>query len=290
MTIRSGSAADGDSSNEELLDHLVRYQELTFALLEQQAAGSQAGLKEIQSSLEETGRRLPREWLRIAQRLQGGGQPAVVPAAAGVCSFCRIQLPTLMFQEIRKLTRIHQCPCCGRILYMPTGGGLQSGSAPSRFGRGGVARFSSRKLMIPQLRAEGRDEVLEELIQTLSEQGWVSHPQEILRAAIAREELVSTAVDHGLAFPHVRGVEGGGLVIALGLHPTGLNFGTQDGGLTRIIFFSAIPQAAGAIYLRIMAGLVRVFREEPLRERLLACQDSQEIWDALVEITQDTLL
>jgi mannitol/fructose-specific phosphotransferase system IIA component (Ntr-type) len=276
-------------TNKDILDRLIRFQELTFALLEQQAAESRAGLREIQDSLDHATQHMPREWVRTAQRLQGDGQPAVVPATDGLCSFCRIQLPTLMFQEIRKHARIHQCPCCARILYLPEGGGLHMGTVPSRFGRGGVARFSSKGLMVPQLAGKTRDEAIRGLTETLVRAGWVNDPGEIVKAAMDREDLISTAVDHGLAFPHVRGAEGGGLVFALGLSKKGVRFGAPAGRLTRIIFFSVIPQAASNLYLRIMATLVRTFRQEPLRRRLLGCQEPVETWEALVEVTQNTL-
>jgi PTS system fructose-specific IIC component len=192
-----------------------------------------------------------------------------------------------MFQEIQKQSRIHRCPCCARILYLPEGGTMLMGEGASRFGQGGLARFSSKKLIVPSLRADSRDEALEELIQALTREGWVDAPEQVCRAAIERENLITTAVESGLAFPHVRGFEGGGLIINLGLKRKGLRFGAPGNRLTRIIFFSVIPQAASGFYLRVMASLVKVFRGEATRKRLLDCADSEQVWETLLDITQE---
>lgn len=155
-------------------------------------------------------------------------------------------------------------------------------------GKGGIARFSSRSLMIPRLKARERDEALEEMVQVLAKGEWIQDPDRILQAAIHREDLVSTAVDYGLAFPHVRGVDGSGLIFALGLNKKGLHFGAPAGRLTRILFFAIIPQAASGFYLKALAALVRTFREEPARKRILMCRTPDEVWETLVDLTQDT--
>jgi mannitol/fructose-specific phosphotransferase system IIA component (Ntr-type) len=159
----------------------------------------------------------------------------------------------------------------------------------SRFGRGGIARFSSKRLIVPDLKASSRDEALEEMVQVLAGEGRVDRPDDILKAAVAREELVSTAVEYSLAFPHVRGVEGTGLSIAIGLKKEGLHFGAPRNRLTRIIFFSVIPQAASGFYLKLMAGLVRIFREAEARKRLLRHDSSDEIWEALLDLAHEAI-
>jgi mannitol/fructose-specific phosphotransferase system IIA component (Ntr-type) len=272
-----------------LLLNMIRVQELTFAQLEHEAVDTRLGIKEIRSSIDLALQKIPKEWGRIIQRLQGGGQPAVVPVTHGFCSFCRIQLPTALAQEIRRQSRIHQCPCCARILYFPEGGGLRMEIDSSRLGRGGIARFSSPKLIVPNLQSTSRDGVLEEMVHVLAREGWVDRPDDVLRAAIEREDLVSTAIDHSLAFPHVRGVEGVGLIFAVGLKKKGLHFGALGGRLTRLVFFSLIPQAASGFYLKIISGLVRTFRQDEARNRLLSHDSSEGIWETLLAMTADVI-
>jgi mannitol/fructose-specific phosphotransferase system IIA component (Ntr-type) len=93
-------------------------------------------------------------------------------------------------------------------------------------------------------------------------------------------------VDHGIAFPHVRGVEGGGLTLALGLSPKGVRFGAASRSLTRIVFLIVIPTAASAFYLKLLAGLTQTFREDKNRELLLEADTPQDLWKALSRTTR----
>jgi mannitol/fructose-specific phosphotransferase system IIA component (Ntr-type) len=140
--------------------------------------------------------------------------------------------------------------------------------------------------MIPDLQATTRDDVIAELGHLMDEQGFVDKGDRLVEEALRRESVLSTATEHGLAFPHARGVEGGGLALALGISGKGINF---DGGkkkLCKIIFFMAIPTAASAFYLKLLAGLAETFTEADARKALMAEKDPDKLWKALVKVTR----
>lgn len=112
---------------------------------------------------------------------------------------------------------------------------------------------------------------------------------QLLELAMQREAIVSTAVDSGMAFPHVRGVEGGGLSMMLGIHKKGIHFGGPGRTLTRIFFFMVIPTATSAFYLKLISGLSQTFREKEVREELLAAQTEEELWKVLVRRTRKVI-
>jgi PTS system fructose-specific IIC component len=143
--------------------------------------------------------------------------------------------------------------------------------------------------MLPRIEAQERDAAIAELIQLMAEQGFVENPQDLLGAALRREAIVSTALDHGLAFPHVRGVEGGGLIFSLGLKKRGFRFDPAQGRLTRIIFFIVIPSATSVFYLQVLSGLIKAFQEEGARKKLLACATATEMWTILKGLTKKTI-
>ncbi len=111
----------------------------------------------------------------------------------------------------------------------------------------------------------------------------------LIEEALRREALVSTAVDHGLAFPHVRGVEGGGLTLALGISQKGIQFEGPKDQLTRIIFFMVIPTAASAFYLKLIAGLAETFMKPEARKSLMAEKDPEQLWKVLGRVTKSTI-
>jgi mannitol/fructose-specific phosphotransferase system IIA component (Ntr-type) len=84
----------------------------------------------------------------------------------------------------------------------------------------------------------------------------------------------------------VRGVEGGGLTLAMGVSKTGIDW---DGENVNIVFLSAIPVAVSAFYLRLMAGLTQAFTKESNRKALLEAKDSAALWKALQKATRTTV-
>ncbi len=143
--------------------------------------------------------------------------------AKGICTGCGMAVPTILAYEVQVGEKIIQCPRCTRIIYyrdsLPRQ--VKRVSKPSA----GLDRFSASSLMIPELAGKDRQEVLAEMTQLLAAQGYIEEPDRLLEVALSRESIVPTAIEHGLAFPHVRGVEGGGLILACGLKKDGIAFG-----------------------------------------------------------------
>ena len=110
----------------------------------------------------------------------------------------------------------------------------------------------------------------------------------LVAAAMEREIVLSTAMGDGLAFPHVRGVEGGGLTLALGVSKKGFVY-DDAGTRVHIVFFSAIPVAVSAFYLRLMSGLSEAFSKKENRDLLLAAKTPAELWKSFMKATRYTI-
>lgn len=276
---------------DRILNQLIQLQELNFVLSEQRTLVPKFRLTDLENSVKALIANLPPEIATLYRSLQERHQAAVVPEANGTCSGCGISMPTSLAAEIRTGKGIQQCSNCRRILYHLEGAPRQLKRRLERTGRprAGVVRFSSKELMFPRIEAEDRDDAISELIQLMASKGFVENPESLLTAALRRESIISTSLDHGLAFPHVRGVEGGGLTFSLGLKKQGLRFDRSKGRLTRIIFFIVIPSAASVFYLQLLSGLIETFREDSARKKLLACKTSEQMWTMLNTLTQKTI-
>jgi mannitol/fructose-specific phosphotransferase system IIA component (Ntr-type) len=276
---------------DRILNQLIQLQELNFALSEQRTLLPKARLADLESSVRGLMENLPSEIGTLYRVLQKRHQAAVVPEANGTCSGCGITLPTSLAAEVQSGKGIQQCPNCRRVLYHLEGAPRQLRRHFERTGRPrvGVARFSSKELMLPRIEAEERDDAISELIQLMAGKGYVENPESLLAATLRRESIISTALEHGLAFPHVRGVEGGGLTFSLGLKKKGLKFDRSKARLTRIIFFIVIPSAASVFYLQLLSGLIETFREESARKKMFACKTSDEMWATLNTLTQKSI-
>jgi mannitol/fructose-specific phosphotransferase system IIA component (Ntr-type) len=276
----------------KVINQLVQLQELVEARIQQETLVGKSRLEELDQSIESMIQALPAETANQFQRLLKRSHLAVVPLNNGVCAGCGMKVPVSLAHAVHAALQLLNCTNCSRFLYYPeTGTPRRTPDAPSAgVTNGGIARFTHPELMLPVLAAKTRDEAIAEICTKMQATGFIDHATGLAEAALRRESIMSTAVDHGIAFPHVRGVEGGGLTLAVGLSPKGIRFSPECKTLTRIIFFVAIPTAASAFYLKLLAGLTKTFEKATHRDKLFAAESPEDLWKALKTATRNTIL
>jgi mannitol/fructose-specific phosphotransferase system IIA component (Ntr-type) len=274
-----------------VLNQLIQLQELNFAKEEQKASGARMPLAQLEKAIANIRAQLPEAVAERYDRLQKRYPLAVVPLAHGSCSRCGLAVPPAVVNAAKSGVDLQNCPHCGRFLYLPDTIARQPKKRRDleRPAEAGIARFSAPSLMLPKLAASTREQVVGEMAKVLGDAGFVEDAVTVAELALRREAIVSTAVGHGLAFPHVRDVEGGGLTLALGLKEKGIDFGAPDDHLSKIFFFIVIPMPATAFYLRLLAGLVRTFESGDARKALLDCEKPEQMWKTLTKLTRETI-
>lgn len=275
-----------------VINMLVQLQDLILIRSEQEAVMSSSRLSQLDTAIKSLRENLPAETSLLFQKIEKKDLLIIVPISNNVCTGCGLILPVSLVHAVRAGEKLHQCPNCARILYyqnfLPRRVSKKMGGrfAPRR---SGIARFSSQELMIPSLKSTERDNVVAELTTRMVEEGFVDNGSSLLDEALKREAIMNTAVENGLAFPHVRGVEGGGLTLALGISRKGIKFDAADRSLSHVIFFIVIPTAASVFYLRLLAGLTQTFSKKDAREKLLNATTAEELWGALCKTTRTTI-
>ena len=278
------------TATHSLINQLIQLQELVVASMQKKVSMPNARLDELEKTIATLGADLPQQVKAHFNRLLQKHPEAIVPIANELCTGCGMALTKSMVQSVHKADDMHRCPNCARYLYYPEQ--LVAAERRSRsYGevrKTGISRFTSPELMMVPLKGSTPEEVLREMCNRIAEEGFVEDGEQLLDAALQREAIISTAVDNGLAFPHVRGVEGGGLSMVVGIHKKGIKFGGPGRTLTRIFFFVVIPTATSAFYLKLISGLSRTFREKEASELLLAASTEEELWKALIKATRKT--
>ncbi|WP_372795371.1 PTS sugar transporter subunit IIA [Pontiella sp.] len=277
--------------NRKLINQLIQLQELIIARLQKKAAMPKAPLDSLNTSIQMLSSNIPPQIKSHLNQLLQKHPEAVVPLVEGHCTGCGMGLSISQANEVHHAEEIHRCPNCTRYLYVPSE--VVAREHASRvYGEKrkiGIARFSTQPLMITPLTGETPEDVLGEICERMQAEGFVEDGRQLLYMAMQREDIISTAVDSGMAFPHVRGVEGGGLTMALGVHKKGIHFGGPGRTLTRLFFFMVIPTATSAFYLKLLAGLSQTFRDKDARELLLNAENEEELWKALVQKTRTVI-
>lgn len=280
-----------EESMDSLINHLVQLQELTLIRDEQKASSHSAHLEQLNKSIKTMTDQLPDDERAAYIKLFKKDHIVIVPVTDDNCTGCGMKLPISLVQVVRQKKGIQRCPNCARILY-------SSQSAPKRIvqrvkrsapRKVGINRFSSSSLMIPEIEADNMDDCIKSFAALMESEKFISDADKLADLAMARESVLSTVVDHGMAFPHVRGIEGGALAFAMGKSTAGLSLGDKEQGLTNIIFFIVIPTAASAFYLKLLAGLTETFRNPEAREKIIAETTQKGMWKTLVKLTRSTI-
>lgn len=272
-------------------NHVLQLQELTLIRDEQRVTAEGRRLEELDHSIETMTQQLPPDVRTLFEKLRKKDCIVIAPISDGFCSLCAMKLPISLVQAVRVAREVYCCPNCARMLYYPESMTRRIAAAARRTAprKVGISRFSSFSLMVPKLESQDKEGVIRELALKMESEGFVDKAEPLIEAALRREAIVSTCMDHGLAFPHVRGVEGGGLTLALGLNKKGVRFGSERDGTARIIFFIVIPTAASAFYLKLLAGLSEALIKPENRKALLDEEDPEKLWKALVKVTRSTI-
>ncbi len=270
-----------------IIKHLIQLQDLVAARAQQQAAMPKQKLSQLDKNIKTLTDELPLDLRSNFNRLIQKNIEALAPITGENCSGCGFSLTKTMVNKINGgAAEMSRCPNCTRILYAPDV--LLTRTVPRRrWGdpvKRGIERFSAPELMIPKLQGTTPEEVLLDLCENMQAEGYIEECADLHEAAMRREAIVSTAVGQTMAFPHIRGVEGGGLTLSLGISKKGIDFGGTT--KTKLFFYMVIPTAASAFYLKLLAGLTQSFSTAAQRDTLLKAKTKEELWAALSKGTK----
>lgn len=132
--------------------------------------------------------------------------------------------------------------------------------------------------------AESRKQAMEVLSQLLSSDLLGITEDEIFDALLARERLGSTAMGHGIAFPHTRITALRRPQIALLKLEKGVDFRAPDHEPVDLFLAILVPGHKSEHHLELLAHLAEVFAHTEKRHRLRSCMQVEELFNATQEL------
>ncbi len=266
---------------------LRQLQELVLTRDEHHQTGDGSHLDKLNDSIDDLQKKLQPQVLGIYTRLYKKSHIALASMSNGCCSVCGMQVPIAQAQQVRLAQHLVTCSSCGRILFADDADAARNVAekVDREEVKTGISRFSAEELMIVDIDSESSEAAITQLAKAMESNHFISNADSLITAAMDREAVLSTAMD-GVAFPHVRGVEGGALTLAMGTSKKGVDW---NGEKVHLVFLSAIPVAVSAFYLRLMAGLAQSFSKKESRDAALAAKDSAALWKTLVKLTRHTV-
>ncbi|MBQ3437363.1 MAG: PTS sugar transporter subunit IIA [Fusobacterium sp.] len=141
-----------------------------------------------------------------------------------------------------------------------------------------ITDYISENLISLDLKSKSRDEVLVELSKLLEcSENITEENNDIYKALIDREKLGSTGIGKGVAIPHAKTEKASKLTVAFGVSKKGIDFKSLDDENVNLFFVFASPNKDSHIYLKVLARISRLIREEEFRERLYNCKTAEEV-------------
>jgi fructose-specific phosphotransferase system IIA component len=132
-----------------------------------------------------------------------------------------------------------------------------------------LSKFSDESLVEFNLKSNNKDGVIEELVDLAAASNMIKDRDVLLADVKEREELVTTGVGYGVAFPHAKTKSAKGIVIAFGRSEGGVDFDAMDHKPVKLFFLIAAPEDAIGAHLNVMARLSYLMRSEDGRTKLL---------------------
>jgi mannitol/fructose-specific phosphotransferase system IIA component (Ntr-type)/RNase P subunit RPR2 len=267
---------------------LRQLQELVLTRDEHHQTGDGSHLDSLNDAIDALHCKLEQQVMGLYDRLYKKSHIVISAMSNNCCAVCGMQVPIAQGQQVRMAQHLVTCSSCGRILFASDGDAPRNvAEAPDRDNpKTGISRFSAEELMLVNLDAETREDAIAALAKAMEDNKFIANADNLVSQALERESILSTAIGDGVAFPHVRGVEGGGLTLAMGISQKGIDW---DGEKVHIVCLSAIPVAVSAFYLRLMSGLTQAFAKEQNRQSLLSAADGAALWKALQKATRATV-
>ena len=132
--------------------------------------------------------------------------------------------------------------------------------------------------IVLDLQARTKDDAITELIAVAAAGGSVNEtPERLLSLILQREALTSTAVDKGVAIPHAHSPQIEGVIVSLGVHRQGLDFGGPDGDPVHLVFLVLSADSATGAYLSILGRTARIFRRPQILQNVLDASNVADI-------------
>lgn len=143
-------------------------------------------------------------------------------------------------------------------------------------------KLNLKKLLGPRnidldLGGSNKGEVIEAMVDLLTAAGGIADRKAALACVLARENKMSTGMEHGIAIPHGKTESVKSLQVGIGIHRQGVDFQSLDGLPAHIFIMTVSPLNKSGPHIQFLAEISRILGSARVRERLLAAESAAEV-------------
>lgn len=141
----------------------------------------------------------------------------------------------------------------------------------------------SVKSAIVGLKGESKDDIIEELVDSLEVGASITDRDKVLQAVLEREKIMSTGIGDGIAIPHGKSDAVVELAAALGIHKRGADFEALDGEPTFVFFLLVSPASISGPHIKALARISRMLKNDSFKKKLIEAGSAEQIIEAIGE-------
>jgi mannitol/fructose-specific phosphotransferase system IIA component (Ntr-type) len=142
------------------------------------------------------------------------------------------------------------------------------------------------ELIIEDLKVQTKEQAIAQLVDRIFQASSGNTlgkltSREVYAEVMKRENIQTTGMGNGLAFPHGRLEQCSDLIVAIGVSKEGIDFKSLDGQPCNIICLMLSPAQKPYIILKTMAALARFFAKRENISRILSGMSNEQIADTI---------
>jgi fructose-specific phosphotransferase system IIA component len=126
-----------------------------------------------------------------------------------------------------------------------------------------------------------KEDAIEELINVLADNGYLSDRGSAFEAVLAREQTRSTGIGSGIAIPHGKSAAAKELVMAIGIAKEPIEFESIDNKPVGIIILLVSPPDQTGPHIQALARISRLMLDATFKSQLEKAASPEEVYDLI---------
>ena len=131
------------------------------------------------------------------------------------------------------------------------------------------------------LESKNKNAVIRELYNNLKQTNLIKDEEQGLNDIFKREDMGSTGIGKRIALPHAKTKAVDELMITFGISKNGISYNSVDDENVNIFFMFFCPENKTQEYLKVLARISRLIREDKFVNDLLKATSNQEILELI---------
>ena len=140
-----------------------------------------------------------------------------------------------------------------------------------------VLELLNNKYIIPDLKGQTKEDVINELIDLFKDDERVIDLEKVRDAVLEREKIMSTGVGKGFAIPHGKTNAVNDILAAFGKSNQPIEYDSLDGHPVNLVFLLVGKDNLVSKHIKLLSRISRMMNKDEFREKLIKATTSEEI-------------